>query len=65
MAPVGWARDALQERQLILGVLLGAEPAAGRAGMAGNQLVPVHRQHLLHRVFSLERIEVEHAAPGH
>src|SRR5437016_3896590 len=48
-------RRVLQERQLILDVLLGAEPATGSAGVAGNQLVPVHRQHLLDRVFSLER----------
>src|SRR6266849_1481668 len=55
----------LQEHQLILHVLFGAEPPSGRARMTGNQLVPVHRQHLLYRVFCLEGIKVEHAAPGH
>src|SRR5437879_13106305 len=30
-------RCVLQERQLILNVLLGTEPPAGRTGMAGNQ----------------------------
>src|SRR5437870_13749900 len=58
-------RCVLQERQLILNVLLGAEPPAWRSGTAGNQLVPVHRQHFLQRVFGLERIEVDHAAPRH
>src|SRR5437660_2718597 len=58
-------RCVLQEHLLILNVLLGAEPPAGRTGMAGNPLVPVHRQHFLQRVFCLERIVVDHAAPRH
>src|SRR4030095_110928 len=54
-------RSVLQERQLILHVLLGAETAAG-TGMAGDQLVPVHRQHLLHRIFRPDRLELEQDA---
>jgi len=33
--------------------------------VAGDHLVPVHRQHLLDRLFGLDRIEVEHAASRH
>src|SRR5712691_9680176 len=42
----------LQERELVLDVLLGAEPITG-PGMTGDHLVPVHRQHLLDRAFDL------------
>src|SRR5262249_22278469 len=51
----------LEEHQLVLRVLLSAE-AVARPGMAGDQPVPVHRQHLLDRRFGLERVEVDHAA---
>src|SRR5215510_9159055 len=32
----------LQQAELVARVLLGAEPAVGRAGMAGNQPLPIH-----------------------
>src|SRR5262245_27588114 len=57
-------RRILQDLELLLGVLLGAEPAAG-VRMAGDQPIPVHRQDLLDRVLGLERIEVDHAASWH
>src|SRR5512145_1367218 len=53
-------RGVLQEREQILGILLRAQSTAW-AGMAGNELVPIHRQDFLHRVFPLQRIGVDHA----
>src|SRR5712691_5641890 len=57
-------RGVLQEGELVLRVLLGPQPVT-RSGMAGDEALPVHRQHLLDRLFRLERIEVDHAAARH
>src|SRR6266853_5964151 len=55
-------RSVLQESELVLGVLLGAQPVARLPRMARDEALPIHRQHLLDRLLRLERIEVDHAA---
>src|SRR2546421_8502202 len=56
--------SVLQERELVLRVLLGPQPVA-RSGMAGDEAFPFHRQYLLDRLLRLERIEIDHAAARH
>src|SRR5215470_13941916 len=55
-------RSSLHQREDVLCVLLGAEAAAGLPGMAGNQPVPVQRDHLLDEVLGFERVDVDEAA---
>src|ERR1700694_3663758 len=54
----------LQERELVPRILLGAETVAW-TGVAGNQALPIHRDHLLDEGLGFDRIEVEHAASRH
>src|SRR5262249_43199470 len=55
----------LQQLELILDVLLRAEPIAGLPRVPRNQPFPIHCQHLLHKSLGFQRVEVDHAAPGH
>src|SRR5262249_15177054 len=55
-------RGLLHERQDVLRVFLGAEPAARLTGMSGDQPFPVQRQQLLDEVLRFERIDVDEAA---
>src|SRR5258708_39538380 len=43
-------RGVLQDRELGLRVLLRSQPVAGHTGMARDQALPIHRQHLLDRL---------------
>src|SRR5262245_8078509 len=52
------------KREDILGVLLGPGLLAAGRRMAGDQPVPVHRDHLLHEGFGLQREEIDHATAG-
>src|SRR5882672_1432535 len=54
----------LEEHKLVLSLFLGAQSVA-RCGVPRDAPIPVHRQHLLDRVLSFERIEIDHAAAGH
>src|SRR5262249_18481009 len=55
-------RGLLHQREDVLCVLLGAEAATRLSGMAGNQPVPVQRDHLLDEVLGFERVDVDEAA---
>src|SRR5262249_42057450 len=50
-------RGGLQQFELVLGVLLGAEPAVGRPRMARNEALPVHRQNDLDELLGVQRTE--------
>src|SRR5215813_14917962 len=50
----------LQQAELVARILLGAEPAVD-AGVAWDQPIPVHRDHLLDEVLGFERIHVDEA----
>src|SRR5262249_24067240 len=54
----------LQQAQLVARILLGAEPAVD-AGVAGDQPIPVHGDHILDEILGLERIHVDEAAARH
>src|ERR1041384_8044709 len=54
-------RGILQERELVLRVLLGPQPVAW-SRMARDQALPIHCEHLLDRLLPFERIEVDDAA---
>src|SRR5437879_6067452 len=54
-------RGVLQERELVLRVLLGPQPVA-RSRMAGDQPLQIHCEHLLDRLLRLERLELDMAA---
>src|ERR1700681_191495 len=54
--------EVLQVGELVLRVLLGAGLHAARAGMAGNQRLPVHRDHLLQALLDVGHVGVRHAA---
>src|SRR6185312_3934307 len=55
-------RGVLHQREDILCVLLGAEPAVGLSGMTGDQPVPVQCEHLLDELLGLEGIDIDEAA---
>ena len=50
-------RGVLHQREDILRILLGAEPAVRLSGMAGDQPVPVQCEHLLDELLGLEGID--------
>ena len=55
-------RGVLHQREDILCVLLGAEPAVRLSGMTGDQPVPVQCEHLLDELLGLEGIDIDEAA---
>src|SRR5947208_12052921 len=52
----------LIQRQDVLRVILGAEPAVRLSGVARDQTIPIQRQDFGDEGFSFERKEVDHAA---
>src|SRR5262245_3338118 len=54
-------RSILQQHELILRILLGAE-AIARPRVPGNEALPIHRDHLADELLRFQWIEVDHPA---
>src|SRR5438552_1986375 len=55
-------REILQVGELIAGILLAPDLASAWAGMAGNEALPIHGDHLFQALLDTRNVSIGHAA---